>query len=312
MDNFITARPGVAVLVVALVFKGVVLRILGRTLSLCGTFKVDRRRTNGESYNGENPGNEAIHSSIKDEWVCCYGERDEALLKMNHTVILILAACEDYELEQLDVKKAFLYGNLEETIYMRQPLGFEEGTCNKVCLLKQSLYSHKQSSRQWYNGLLGILTEIQYTKGLLRKEFDMKKLGPARKILGMKNVKDRGSQTLKVSQSGYVQNIMNNFRVNNDKLVSVPLGAHFKDDVRFSVSMYLANSDQAKHVDVDSFVDADYDKDPDKDRSIIGYLFMVYGYVASWKATLQHLVTLSTTEAEYMAQSICCYIIYYN
>ncbi|GKG15735.1 hypothetical protein Tco_0358058, partial [Tanacetum coccineum] len=34
-------------------------------------------------------------------------------------------------------------------------------------------------------------SEIEYTKGLLRKEFDMKELGPARKILGMEIVKDR-------------------------------------------------------------------------------------------------------------------------
>ncbi|GJU28111.1 retrovirus-related pol polyprotein from transposon TNT 1-94, partial [Tanacetum coccineum] len=65
-------------------------------------------------------------------------------------VILSLTACEDYELEQLDVKTAFLHGNLEETIYMRQPPGFEEGTGNKVCLLKKSLYGLKQSPRQWY------------------------------------------------------------------------------------------------------------------------------------------------------------------
>ncbi|GJW02681.1 retrovirus-related pol polyprotein from transposon TNT 1-94 [Tanacetum coccineum] len=155
-------------------------------------------------------------------------------------VILSLTACEDYELEQLDVKTAFLHGNLEETIYMRQPPGFEEGTGNKVCLLKKSLYGLKQSPRQWYkwfdvymisNGfsrsnydscvyfkefapgmyiylLLYVddmliacksKSEIEYTKGLLRKEFDMKELGPARKILGMEIVRDRGSRTLKVS-----------------------------------------------------------------------------------------------------------------
>ncbi|GKA21706.1 retrovirus-related pol polyprotein from transposon TNT 1-94 [Tanacetum coccineum] len=136
-------------------------------------------------------------------------------------VILSLTTCEDYELEQLDVKTAFLHGNLEETIYMRQPPSFKEGTVNKVCLLKKSLYGLKQSPRQ-------CKSEIKYTKGLLRKEFDIKELGPARKMLGMEIVRDRGSRTLKVSQSGYVQKILNNFRVDNGKSVSVPLGAHFK------------------------------------------------------------------------------------
>ncbi|GKD04343.1 hypothetical protein Tco_1179317 [Tanacetum coccineum] len=74
-----------------------------------------------------------------------------------------------------------------------------------------------------------------------------------------------------------------------------------------TVSRYLANPglvygrDQRKHMDVDGFVDADYAKDPDKGRSITGYVFMVHGCVVSWKATLQHVVALSTTEAEYMA-----------
>nr|GEZ48060.1 retrovirus-related Pol polyprotein from transposon TNT 1-94 [Tanacetum cinerariifolium] len=56
--------------------------------------------------------------------------------------------------------------------------------------------------------------------------------------------------------------------------------------------------DQGKHVDVDGFVDAYYAKDPDKGRSITGYVFMVHGCVVSWKATLKHVVALSTTEAE--------------
>ena len=71
-------------------------------------------------------------------------------------------------------------------------------------------------------------SKIEYTKGLLRKEFDMKELGPARKILGMEIIRDRGNRTLKVSQSGYVQKILNKYRVDNGKSVSVPLGAHFK------------------------------------------------------------------------------------
>ena len=48
------------------------------------------------------------------------------------------------------MKTAFLHGDLEETIYMVQPKGFEKpGEEQKICLLKKSLYGLKQSSRQW-------------------------------------------------------------------------------------------------------------------------------------------------------------------
>ncbi|GKF90090.1 hypothetical protein Tco_0264053 [Tanacetum coccineum] len=57
-------------------------------------------------------------------------------------------------------------------------------------------------------------------------------------------------------------------------------------------------TDRCNHVDVTGFVDSDYAKDPDKGRSITGY---VQRCVVSWKATLQHVVALSTIEAEYMA-----------
>ncbi|GKB49640.1 hypothetical protein Tco_0900393 [Tanacetum coccineum] len=60
-------------------------------------------------------------------------------------------------------------------------------------------------------------------------------------------------------------------------------------------------TNRGNHVDVTGFVDSDYAKDPDKGRSIMGHTFLVQGCVVSWKATLQHVVALSTTEAEYMA-----------
>ena len=51
----------------------------------------------------------------------------------------------------MDVKTAFLNGNLEEEIYLYQPIGFvSKGEENKVCLLKRSIYGLKQSSRAWY------------------------------------------------------------------------------------------------------------------------------------------------------------------
>jgi Reverse transcriptase (RNA-dependent DNA polymerase) len=65
--------------------------------------------------------------------------------------MLGLVADLDLELEQLDVKTAFLHGDLEEEIYMVQPEGFEvKGKYNMVCKLKNNLYGLKQAPRQWY------------------------------------------------------------------------------------------------------------------------------------------------------------------
>lgn len=66
-------------------------------------------------------------------------------------ILLSIVSQYDFELEQLDVKTAFLHGNLDEKIFMSQPKGFEQkGKENWVCYLKKSLYGLKQAPRQWY------------------------------------------------------------------------------------------------------------------------------------------------------------------
>ena len=63
-------------------------------------------------------------------------------------LLLPLVAHLDLELFQMDVKTAFLNGNLEEEIYMDQTIGFvSKGQEDKVCCLKRSIYGLKQSSR---------------------------------------------------------------------------------------------------------------------------------------------------------------------
>lgn len=62
-----------------------------------------------------------------------------------------MAAQFDMQLEHIDVKTAFLHGDLEETILMQQPCDFEvQSKENWVCRLKKSLYGLKQSPKQWY------------------------------------------------------------------------------------------------------------------------------------------------------------------
>jgi uncharacterized protein (UPF0303 family) len=91
---------------------------------------------------------------------------------VKHTSIrtlLALVALFDLELEQMDVKMAFLHGELEEKIYMKQPEGYVvEGKKNHVCLLKKSLYGLKQSPRQWYHRFHSYVT----SHGLERSSYD--------------------------------------------------------------------------------------------------------------------------------------------
>jgi len=51
----------------------------------------------------------------------------------------------------MDVTTVFLNGDLEENVYMDQPMGFSvDGKEHMVCKLKKSIYDLKQTSRQWY------------------------------------------------------------------------------------------------------------------------------------------------------------------
>lgn len=62
-------------------------------------------------------------------------------------IVLSIAAREKLNLRQFDIKTAFLYGTINEEMYMRQPEGFEDGT-TRVCKLLKSLYGLKQAPRR--------------------------------------------------------------------------------------------------------------------------------------------------------------------
>lgn len=72
--------------------------------------------------------------------------------------ILALAAIYDLELGQMDIKGAYLNGDLKEEIYMAQPPGYDDGS-GRVCRLHKTLYGLKQSGREWNIRLNTFLTE---------------------------------------------------------------------------------------------------------------------------------------------------------
>ncbi|CAM9000931.1 unnamed protein product [Rhodiola kirilowii] len=83
--------------------------------------------------------------------------------------MLSLVACFDLELEQLDVKTAFLHDDLDEEIYLRQPEGYVDSVHpDYFCKLNKSLYGLKQSPRQWYKHFDSFVLSI----GFVRSSFD--------------------------------------------------------------------------------------------------------------------------------------------
>jgi hypothetical protein len=85
--------------------------------------------------------------------------------KDSFRIIMALVAHYDLELNQMDVKTAFLNGNLQKNIYMAQPAGLTvEGKEHMGCKLKKSLYGLKQASRQWYIKFDEVITSFDFTE----------------------------------------------------------------------------------------------------------------------------------------------------
>ena len=71
--------------------------------------------------------------------------------KDSFRIIMALVAHYDLELHQMDVKTAFLNGDMNENVYMSQPKGFVMEEKERMgCRLKKSIYGLEQASRQWY------------------------------------------------------------------------------------------------------------------------------------------------------------------
>ena len=210
------------------------------------------------------------------------------------------------------------------------------------------------------------LHDVNELKILLGKEFDMKDLGAAKRILGMEIHRDRGARKLWLSQKSYVEKVLNRFDMSNSKAVSTPLANHFKltldqcpksdseieymskvpyasavgclmyamvctrPDLAQAVSQvckfmskpgkhhweavkwifrYLKGttghgimfSSEKGDPSVVGYVDSDYAGDMDDRRSTTGYVFTLAGGPICWKSSVQSIVAMSTTEAEYMA-----------
>ena len=118
-----------------------------------------------------------------------------------------------WEVHQMDMKTAFLQGNLEEEIYMRQPDGYvSEEYPDHVCKLKESIYGLKQSARCWNNAIDTFLK----SNGYKQMESDP--------CLYMKSIKDQKGIITFVILSIHVDDILlfsNGLSMLNDEKKSI-------------------------------------------------------------------------------------------
>lgn len=77
--------------------------------------------------------------------------------------VLHTAVTQKWDIKQLDVKNAFLHGDLKETVYMVQPPGFEDpDKPHYLCKLKKAIYGLKQAPRAWYDKFSSYLLEFGF------------------------------------------------------------------------------------------------------------------------------------------------------
>lgn len=77
-------------------------------------------------------------------------------------LMLTIASWRKMLTKHVDIKTAYLYGQLQEEIYMKQPPGFECGNQNSVCRLRRSLYGLKQAARVWNKRIDEVLKRMKF------------------------------------------------------------------------------------------------------------------------------------------------------
>ncbi|GJR29084.1 putative ribonuclease H-like domain-containing protein [Tanacetum coccineum] len=91
-------------------------------------------------------------------------------------LFLAYASFKDFVVYQMDVKSAFLYGKIEEEVYVYQPLGFEDPHFpDKVYKVEKALYGLHQALRAWYETLSTYLLDNGFHKGQIDKTLFIKR-----------------------------------------------------------------------------------------------------------------------------------------
>ena len=81
---------------------------------------------------------------------------------MSYKALFAIISALDLEIEQLDIRTAFLYKTIDEKIFVKQPTNQKNGS-NRVCLLNKALYILKQIPWIWFFTFRTFLKELSFS-----------------------------------------------------------------------------------------------------------------------------------------------------
>ena len=136
---------------------------------------------------------------------------------------------EKWGITALDVKSAFLYGILDEEIYMEQPIDFvSKGNEHKVLRLKRAIYGLKQAARVWWKELDQSLKELGFTRLYADAGIFVAKHSDGTEFLHM-GIDKRGGKTY-LDQIPYLERILKCFGMTDAKVAITPLPTGYKPE----------------------------------------------------------------------------------
>ncbi|CAL9010759.1 unnamed protein product [Prunus brigantina] len=207
-----------------------------------------------------------VAKGFNKEYGVDYAETFAPVARMPSVRTLIaVASVRQWTLHQMDVKNAFLHGDLHEEVYMKPPLGFPHSP-HQVCKLQRALYRLKQAPRAWFekfrtsiltygfsqsphdsamftctsdHGIVILLIYvddvvitgsdldgIQRLKSHLHACFEMKDLGQLQYFLGIEI--DYSPYGYFLSQIQYASDILQRAGLTDSKVVNTPLEQNVK------------------------------------------------------------------------------------
>ncbi|GJS02904.1 putative ribonuclease H-like domain-containing protein [Tanacetum coccineum] len=208
-------------------------------------------------------------------------------------LFLAYASFMNFLVYQMDVKSAFLYGTIEEEVYVSQPPGFVDPKFpEKVYKVEKALYGLHQAPRAWYETLSTYLLDNGFYKGQIDKTLFIKRvkgdillvqmssIGELTFFLGLQ-VKQK-EDGLFISQDKYVGEILKKFGFSSIRTASTP---------------YVTPTNAVTKEEDGASLDR---------KSKTGGCQFLGLRLISWQCKKQTVVANSTTKAEYIAASHCC------